>query len=133
MNGVFSCDGVLNMTYLALNLIHYVNGVAKKDGEVSQAMFGHYVIDAITNGVHAATWAAEPFAALFDRHIPGWRQDNFSLRYALSIPKEEIWLAHAQAKKALLAFANREASGSLDEETLTLVFARRATAYKRAD
>jgi glycogen phosphorylase len=133
MNGVFSSEGVLNMTYLALNLSHYVNGVAKKHGEVSQAMFGHYVIDAITNGVHAATWAAEPFAALFDRHIPGWRQDNFSLRYALSIPKEEIWLAHAQAKKALLAFADREAGGSLDEETLTLVFARRATAYKRAD
>jgi glycogen phosphorylase len=133
MNGVFSSDGVLNMTYLALNLSHYVNGVAKKHGEVSQAMFGHYVIDAITNGIHAATWAAEPFAALFDRHIPGWRQDNFSLRYALSIPKEEIWLAHGQAKKALLAFANREASASLDEETLTLVFARRATAYKRAD
>ena len=37
MTDVFCCDGVLNMTYLALNLSHYVNGVAKKHGEVSQA------------------------------------------------------------------------------------------------
>jgi starch phosphorylase len=45
---VFCCEGELNMTYLALNLSHYVNGVAKKHGEVSQAMFNRYVIDAIT-------------------------------------------------------------------------------------
>ena len=38
---VFCCEGELNMTYLALNLSHYVNGVAKKHGEVSQAMFSH--------------------------------------------------------------------------------------------
>ncbi|HJU03819.1 MAG TPA: alpha-glucan family phosphorylase, partial [Nitrospiraceae bacterium] len=63
---VFCCEGVLNMTYLALNLSHYVNGVAKKHGEVSQAMFSRYVIDAITNGVHAATWVSEPFAKLYD-------------------------------------------------------------------
>jgi starch phosphorylase len=48
---VFCCEGELNMTYLALNLSHYINGVAKKHGEVSQHMFAHYKIDAITNGV----------------------------------------------------------------------------------
>ena len=48
------------MTYLALNLSHYVNGVAKKHGEVTQAMFSRYVIDAITNGVHAVTWVSDP-------------------------------------------------------------------------
>jgi hypothetical protein len=34
----------LNRTYLALNLSHYVNGVAKRHGLVSQHMFGRYVI-----------------------------------------------------------------------------------------
>ena len=63
------------MTYLALNLSHYVNGVAKKHGEVNQAMFSHYVIDAITNGVHAVTRVSEPFATLFDRYIDGWNRD----------------------------------------------------------
>jgi starch phosphorylase len=76
----------LNMTYLALNLSNYVNGVAKKHGEVSRLMFADYPIDAITNGVHAATWTTEPMQELFDRHIPGWREDNFSLRYVLNIP-----------------------------------------------
>ena len=66
-------------------------------------MFAGYNIDAITNGIHAATWAAEPFAQLYDRYIPGWRQDNFSLRYALGIPKQEIWQAHANGKEALAA------------------------------
>ncbi len=60
MTDVFCCEGVLNMTYLALNLSHYVNGVAKKHGEVSRLMFAGYNIDAITNGIHAATWTAEP-------------------------------------------------------------------------
>ena len=58
---VFCCEGQLNLTYLALNLSHYVNGVTKKHGEVSRLMFAGYTIDSITNGVHAATWTAEPF------------------------------------------------------------------------
>ena len=59
------------MTYLALNLSHYVNGVAKKHGEISRLMFAGYTIDAITNGVHAASWTADAFAQLYDRYIPG--------------------------------------------------------------
>ena len=133
MRDVFCCGDLLNMTYLALNLSHYVNGVAKKHGEVSRLMFGGYNIDAITNGVHAATWAAEPFFQLYDRYIPGWRQDNFSLRYALSIPKEEVWQAHAQAKRSFIQFVNSETNAGMDVDLLTLGFARRAAAYKRAD
>ena len=69
---VFCCDDILNMTFFALNLSHYVNGVAKKHGEITRLMFAGYNIDAITNGVHAASWAAKPFAELYDRYIPGW-------------------------------------------------------------
>jgi len=130
---VFCCEGVLNMTYLALKLSHYVNGVAKKHGEESSLMFAGYVIDSITNGVHAATWVAEPFQALYDRYIPEWRQDNFDLRYALNIPKQEIWQAHLHAKKRLIQYVNRETNVGMDVDVLTLGFARRATTYKRAD
>jgi glycogen phosphorylase len=133
MKDVFCCEGVLNMTYLALNLSKYVNGVAKRHGEVSRLMFAGYNIDAITNGVHAATWTAEPFQDIFDHYIPGWKQDNFSLRYALSIPKEEIWQAHAQAKRRLIRYVNRETNLGMDVDVLTLGFARRAATYKRAD
>src|SRR5437016_1694870 len=51
----------LNMTYLALGLSTYVNGVAKLHGETSRKMFPQVPIEAITNGVHAATWAAPAF------------------------------------------------------------------------
>jgi starch phosphorylase len=133
LEGVLYEGNILNMTYLALSLSRYINGVAKKHGEVSRLMFAGYSIEAITNGVHAATWVSEPFRELFDRHIPIWQQDNFSLRYALSIPKQEVWDAHMQAKKRLIGFVNRETGAGMDENVLTLGFARRATTYKRAD
>jgi starch phosphorylase len=133
LEGILYEGNILNMTFLALNLSRYINGVAKKHGEVSRLMFAGYSIEAITNGVHAATWISEPFRKLFDRHIPIWRQDNFSLRYALNIPKQEVWDAHMQAKKRLIGFVNRETSAGMDENVLTIGFARRATTYKRAD
>ena len=55
----------LNMTLLALNLSKYVNGVAKKHGEVSQSMFPGYSIESITNGVHSSTWVCDSFGGLF--------------------------------------------------------------------
>ena len=133
MTDVFCCEGVRNMTYLALNLSHYVNGVAKKHGEVSRLMYAGYNIDAITNGVHAATWAAGPIAAIYDRYIPGWHQDNCSLRYALNIPKQEIWQAHNAAKKALLQYVNRESNTGMDGDLFTVGFGRRVATYKRTD
>ena len=133
LEGILYEGNTLNMTYLALRLSRYINGVAQKHGEVSRLMFAGYTIDAITNGVHAATWVSGPFRELFDRYIPFWRQDNFSLRYALSLPREELWEVHMQCKKRLMDFVNREAGAAMDENILTIGFARRAAAYKRAD
>ena len=128
-----SRDGTLNMTSLALRLSHYINGVAMRHGEVSHGMFPRYPIHAITNGVHAVTWTSPSFQDLFDRHIPEWRRDNAYLRYAVGISLEEIHEAHARAKAALLQELKRRTGVSLEESLLTLGFARRAAAYKRAD
>ena len=75
-----------NMTDLAIHFSRYVNGVAMRHGEVSQHMFPQFPIHAITNGVHAATWASPQFQELFDREIPEWRRDNAYMRYAVGIP-----------------------------------------------
>jgi starch phosphorylase len=121
----------LNMTELALNSSLYVNGVAMRHGEISRNMFPGYPIHSITNGVHLRTWAATAFQHLFDRHLPDWRRDALSLRYAISIPPEEIWNAHLEAKREFIEAVNRATNAGLDRDPLTLGFARRATAYKR--
>ena len=123
----------VNMTYLALSLSNFVNGVAKLHGEVSRRMFPNVPIEAITNGVHAATWASPAFQDLFDRYIPSWREDNYSLRGALGLPPEDVWSAHLLAKHALLEEVRRKTGLKLDPEAFTIGFARRATGYKRAD
>jgi starch phosphorylase len=123
----------LNMTYLALSLSNYVNGVAKLHGEVSRKMFPNVHIEAITNGVHAATWTAPAFRDLYDRYIPSWREDNYSLRGALGLPPEEVWAAHLLSKHDLLEAVRRKTGLKMDPELFTVGFARRATGYKRAD
>ena len=126
-------NGELNMTLLALRLSRDVNGVAMKHREVSLAMFPGFPIDSVTNGVHAGTWTAPPFQALFDRRIPEWRNDNLYLRYAVGIPLAEIRAAHDEAKKDFIAEVARRTQVALDPAVFTIGFARRATPYKRAD
>lgn len=62
-----------------------------------------------------------------------WRIDHLYLRYAISIPLNEIRQAHAEAKRELLAEVERRSGIHLDPTVMTLGFARRASTYKRAD
>jgi starch phosphorylase len=124
---------ILNLTQLALGLSTYVNGVAKVHGETSRQMFPHVPIEAITNGVHAGTWTSPAFQQLFDRYIPSWREDNYSLRGALGLPAEDVWSAHLIAKHELFEEVRKKTGLNFDAEVFTIGFARRATGYKRAD
>jgi len=129
-----SCvDDVLNMTYLALHLSHYVNGVARRHGEVSRQLFAPYAIDSITNGVHARMWVCPAMQEVLDRHTLAWREDSYSLRNAACIPNHEIWEAHTHAKEELIRHVNRVCHASMDAEAFTIGYARRAATYKRAD
>ena len=126
-----SGEDQLNMTTLGLNLSRFANGVAKRHGEVSKAMFPLHQIDFITNGIHTYTWVHEPFSRLFDRYAHLWREDPRYLRQAQVIPEGEIWDAHMVCKKELLRRIPDEYG--FDPDCLTLGFARRAAAYKRAN
>jgi starch phosphorylase len=123
----------LNLTMLALNLSNYINGVAKKHGEVSQGMFPGYAIHAITNGVHSYTWTAEPLKRLFDKYLLGWANEPEIFVRVGRIPDDELWEAHMEAKRTLIDYVNKETQSDMNYDTLTIGFARRATAYKRAD
>lgn len=122
----------LNLTRLAMNLSNYINGVAKKHADVSKKLFPGYKISAITNGVHTFTWTCEPMARLYDKYLPGWANEpEFFVRVG-KIPNAEIWEAHMEAKRKLIDHVNKVTGVGMDYDTLTIGFARRATAYKRA-
>jgi starch phosphorylase len=65
--------------------------------------------------------------------MPEWRRDNCYLRYAIGIPLHEIRQAHTEAKNELFQQVRWLTGIQLDTSIFTLGFARRATAYKRAD
>lgn len=122
----------LNMTRLALNTSKYVNGVAKRHKEFSLTLFPGYNISAITNGVHSFTWTCECFRRLYDKYLPGWANEPELLVRVDSVPDEEIWLAHMEAKEKLIRYVREQSGVQLDPNVLTLGFARRATGYKRS-
>jgi starch phosphorylase len=123
----------LNMTLLALNLSEYINGVSKKNQDTSRLLFPGYRINAVTNGVHSPTWTCESFRRLFDKYLPGWANEPELLVRVDTIPNEEVWDAHMEAKKALIQYVNETTNVGMDCDTLTIGFGRRATAYKRAN
>jgi glycogen phosphorylase len=123
----------LNMTNLALNLSRYINGVAKKHGQVSQSMFPGYEIHAITNGVHSYTWTCDSFKKLYDEYLPGWANEPELFVRVGRIPDERLWQAHLEAKQLLITFIKEKTGIEMFPDILTIGFARRAAAYKRAD
>ncbi|HPU44175.1 MAG TPA: alpha-glucan family phosphorylase [Dictyoglomaceae bacterium] len=127
----FAGEDALNMTLLALNLSGYVNGVAKRHQEISEAMFPGHKIFAITNGVHSFTWTSSSFREVYDAYIPGWAKEPELLSRAQFIPDEEIWEAHQQSKRELIDFIYAKTGEKFEENILTIGFARRVTAYKR--
>jgi starch phosphorylase len=121
----------LNMTLLALRFSHYVNGVARKHGEISRSMFPGYPIDSITNGVHHVFWTSKPFQRLFDKKITGWRDDPSLLRATINVADEEVHNAHAETKRKLIDYVNKMKNVGMDYNIFTIGYARRFTPYKR--
>jgi starch phosphorylase len=121
-----------NTSLFALNLSNYVNGVTKRHSMISCELFPGYSIQAITNGVHSYTWTCPHFRKLFDRYMPGWANEPELLVRVGVIPDDQIWEARRNAKKDLIDEVNKRTGVGMDYETLTIGFARRMTAYKRA-
>jgi len=135
-NAIKNLAGVdsLNMTRLALNMSEYVNGVAKKHAEVSNAMFPGYKVHAITNGVHPFIWTHENFRQLYDHYLPGWcHEPQLLVRADCCIPDAAIWEAHVLAKQHLIDKVQTLTGITLKPDIPIFGFARRMTAYKRPD
>jgi glycogen phosphorylase len=125
-------EDILNTTVLALNLSRSANGVSQLHGEISRLMFPGYNIGHITNGVHHVSWTGPEFQNLYDKYIPTWRTDPRQLGDISHIPDSEIVETKKLAKKRLISYINSLSDAGFTDERLTICFARRAAAYKRA-
>ncbi|HRV08490.1 MAG TPA: alpha-glucan family phosphorylase [Acidobacteriota bacterium] len=156
-------QGTFSMTILALRTAGRVNAVSRRHGEVSRAMWHFLFPDrpveqvpiiSVTNGVHLPTWLAGTMVRLFSRYLPeNWweRQDDPAIWEAvMRIPDEELWNAHLTLKGKLFNFMRSRARSSwmsqalssgqlvahgllMNQEALTIGFARRFATYKRAN
>lgn len=110
------------MTPLAIRMSRSANGVSRRHGEVSRAlwqrMFPETPVEAVpityvTNGVHPQTWIAPAFKNLFARHIgENWgdllsRQPQVWHSAVMSIPDDQFWNVRLTLKNLLIAFIRR--------------------------
>jgi starch phosphorylase len=152
-----------NMARFAIREAAYVNGVSRLHGEVSRKMwadmwrgvpFEELPIGYVTNGIHIPSWVSHDMASLLNRYLGSkWidRPTNEEVWDAvLRIPDAELWRTHERRRERLVAFARKclknqlagrqacsetveRAEEVLDPSTLTIGFARRFAAYKRAN
>jgi alpha-glucan phosphorylase-like protein len=132
-------DELLCMTVLGFRGSREINGVSALHGEVSRVMWKDLKlpIGHITNGVHPGAWLAPETEALWDRHLPGWRdrlEDREWWQRAEELPTEELLALREARRQRLVAFARQRLGRSvLDPDALTIGFARRFAPYKRGD
>jgi len=130
-------DETLNMAWLAASLAAHTNGVSVINARVAQplftaAHFKNFKVEAVTNGVHFDTWVSPEMGALYDNHLHGWRDDPSLLGNIGAVDPESFDRARRRAKRDLLEYANGQTQLGFDPDILTLGFARRMAAYKRA-
>ncbi len=151
-----------NMSHLAISLSQEVNGVSMLHGEVSREMFSsiwqgylpeELYIGYVTNGVHLASWTAKEWRVLYERlfgtdfYEKQTKFDQWKKIY--TVPDKEIWEIKHGLKKKLIQLIHRrakdnwikrhenpkhmmEALEKINEDILTIGFARRFATYKRA-
>jgi starch phosphorylase len=155
-------DETFNMTVLAMRLSQFRNGVSRLHGEVSRSMWQplwpgtrieEVPVGHITNGVFHKTWLSPEMRSLFDRYLgPRWREnpaEPAAWERVDQIPAVELWRTHERLRERLVAYTRRRLARQLEErnalhaevqaagealspEALTIGFARRFAAYKRA-
>jgi glycogen phosphorylase len=151
----------IGMTSLGLRLSRTAVGVSRLHGAVARSMWQSVWPDAdvdevpighVTNGVHVPTWMSPPMRDLLDRHLPpDWRAhaDDPAVWAAIDdVPDGELWHVREELRHMLVGYARDQDLAArlsryesrdsletvwtgLDENRLTLGFARRVATYKR--
>lgn len=155
-------DNKFSMSVLAAKLSQEVNGVSRIHGRVSQEMFqklydGYYPseihVGYVTNGVHLPTWASKPWKQMYKKIFgEDYKQKQLNFDMWQEVHKVEdkvIWDSRKQLKKELLIYLKQrlrdemtkrqenpklilQTVDALNDQALTIGFARRFATYKRA-
>ena len=155
-------DGPFSMFILGLRLAQYCNGVSELHGKVARKMWSHIwpnrsedevPITHITNGIHVSSFISREIALLFERYLgPDWHMSSRkpeNIKRIGEIFDNEVWRAHEMSRSDLVRTVRdlmvkqygrrnapkaimKQAESVLDQNALTIVFARRFTTYKRA-
>jgi starch phosphorylase len=151
-----------NMTAAALKLSSFANGVSGLHGKTTRRMWHNIwpnlpvqevPITSITNGAHLRSWLSHDMVDLFDTYFgPKFKQQPQAFEdwdKIHKIPDAELWRVHQRRRERLVFFARKRlriqlerrgasshetklADEVLDPRVLTIGFARRFSAYKRA-
>ena len=134
------------LTPLAIRMCRSTNGVSRKHGEVSRALWqklfpGKTIADVpithVTNGVHVPTWISPLLRWVFEKYMgQDWDAklaDQSAWNDAVAkISDEDLWFVHSRMKERLIAFVHPRAPQAMfDPSALTIGFARRVAGYKR--
>jgi starch phosphorylase len=155
-------DAPLSMFILGLRMSQHRNAVSRLHGNTARRMWAHIwpqrpeneiPISHVTNGIHVSTFISPEIAMLFERHLgPEWYMSSRkpeNLERIAQIYDEELWRAHEMSRTRLIRtcremlrrqYERRNAprgvlarlESILDPEVMTIAFARRFAAYKRA-
>lgn len=113
-------ENIFNHSLVALRFANIANGVSRKHGEVSNKMWANYdnlcKIISITNAQNKRYWADKELYAAVER------EDNEMIRKRKQFMKGDLFELVADQTGQLF-----------NKEVLTIVWARRFAAYKRAD
>ena len=155
-------DAPFYMCILGLRMSQYRNGVSHLHGRITRKMWAYLwpgwpedeiPISYVTNGIHVSTFISQEIWPLFERYLgPEWymssrRPENIDR--IDEIYDDELWRAHEMSRSRLIRtcrgllrkqYERRNAPKSvidkieavLNPEVLTIAFARRFAAYKRA-
>jgi starch phosphorylase len=155
-------DAPLSMSILGLRMSQYRNGVSRLHGRTARKMWAHMwpgrpedeiPISHVINGMHVSTFISQEIWPLFERYLgPEWymssrRPEN--INRIDEIYDDELWRAHEMSRSRLIRtcrgllkqqYERRNAPKSyidkieavLNPDVLTIAFARRFAAYKRA-
>lgn len=156
-------DSPLSMSILGVRMAEYCNGVSELHGKVARGMWSYLwprrpqeevPITHVTNGVHIPSWLSHENAMLFDRYLgPEWNMHPSlpeNVNRIDDIYEEELWRAHAMSRSRLIRTCRRmmvnqykrrnapksaikDAETVLEQDVLTVGFARRFATYKRAN